>query len=97
MEDQGIFLVIGIQNNHFQVETNIWLFNEGDASSPNSQPGLNRHTVTVVDGLIYHYNQHDGTLHTFPFAYLVGKYVKNKYLIKVEKVYSIQPKYQNIG
>ena len=50
--------------------------------------------VATVDNPFCHYDGHDGMLHKHPFQDLVKRHVGNKYLIWVEKVYSIKPKFQ---
>ena len=41
-------------------------------SPQKAQPSLNRHVVAVVDGLIYHYDVHNGMLYKYQLQYLMG-------------------------
>ena len=70
--DQGMCMLVGIHNSCFKVEQQTWLLNDGDASSHNSQSRLNRHAVAVVDGMFYHYDGHDETLHQYQLLDLFG-------------------------
>ena len=93
--DQGMCMLVGIHNSCFKVEQQTWVFNDGDTSLQNSQSGLNRHAVAVVDGMFYHYDGHDETLHQYQLLDLFGdRQQKQKYLIQIEKVYSVKPKFQ---
>ena len=72
IEAQGMFLVVEIQNTQFKVGQQTWTFGNGDTSPEKKQPGLNRHTVAVIDGHYFHYVIHNGTLYTSPLHCLVG-------------------------
>ena len=71
------------------------VFNAGNTSPQKTQPGLNRHAVEIVDGVFYHYDRHNGTIHKYSLQYLVGRQDERKYLIRLKKVYSVRPKFQD--
>ena len=71
------------------------VFNAGNTSPQNTQLGLNRHAVKIVDDLFYHYDRHDETIHKYPLQCLVGRQDERKYLIRLKKVYSVRPKFQD--
>ena len=49
IEDTGVFLIEGIKNNKFKVETNTWLYNKRQKVFIYKH-GLWRHAVAIVDG-----------------------------------------------
>ena len=72
LKNHGIFMVVGIQNSHFKVEQQTWVFHNGNTSSQKVQPGLNRHAIAVVDKYIFHYVVNDGKIHKYSIQYLEG-------------------------
>ena len=87
ISDQGMFMLVGIQNSRFKVEKQTWVLIDGDTSPQNSQPGLNIHAESVVDGMFYHYDGHDATLHQYPLLDLIGDIQEEqKYLLQIEKI-----------
>ena len=83
---KGIFLLVGIQNPQFTVGKQSWRFETLYACPENQQPGMNRHAVTLIDGVFFHYDIHDGKLHRYSLKYLVGeRQEEHKYLVRVQK------------
>ena len=66
-------MVVGVQNTTFKVDKKSWSFNTINASPELQQPGLNRHTVAVIDSNFFHYYINDGTLSRYPIHLLVGQ------------------------
>ena len=69
--NQGIFLVVGIQNTHFIVGLQTWRLVNGERIPEMTQPGLNRHVVAVIDDLFIHYDIHNGSLFKYSLHCLV--------------------------
>ena len=71
------------------------MFVNGDTSPEKKQPGLNRLVVVVIDGLLFHYDIHNGTLYKYPLHYLVwDRQEEMKCLVRNEKIYGVKPKFQ---
>jgi len=98
INDDGMYLVEGTQNNCFSDGVSKWNF-KSELGSPmhNAQPW--RHVVGVVDEFFYHLDNGDKQLFRYPISILVEKegqepHNNHNYFIRILKIFDIKPKLQ---